>query len=105
MKFLALRFILTPLVVFEVDDFVKIVEVIYLHPFCFFVGKCSNSDTQIHHNFICIIGIMINTVCVCVCLNYFYFVTNYDLLSGAWCIGLEIHYIEQQYFLIFDRVG
>ena len=43
--------------------------------------------------------------CVCVGVNYFYFVTNYDLLSGAWCTGLEIHYIKQQYFLIFDRVG
>ena len=52
------------LVVFYVDDFVKIVES-YLFTTLVLVGKCNNPDTQIHHNFTYIIRTLLDTVCVC----------------------------------------
>ena len=62
MKFLLLKFASTPLVVFQVDEFIKIVQS-YLLTY-FLVAKFNDPDAQICHNFICIICTLLNTVCV-----------------------------------------
>ena len=89
MKFSLLRFTATPLVVFQVDEFVKIEGIIYLHPLCYLIEKFNNSDNQIRLNFICIIHTLVNTMCVGQLL-----LSCCLVLFALWCLvyGSEMNY-------------